>query len=172
MGSASSESAPIICSSTNKSVLMSLFLEILTTFYPLFFPFCNNLFLHALSIFGEDALFVFNLLWINDLYMFRALLAHLQEALHKQQLVYFMRVMSSGCYQSWSVNWYIACVLCLLAAPGAFSYILRFAVNKILRIFPSCNKVNSSGLLTSSKASKFRMFSGPKYNGRVWFLSD
>jgi hypothetical protein len=30
--------------------------------------------------------------------MFRALLAHLQEALHKQQLVYCMRVMSVGCY--------------------------------------------------------------------------
>jgi hypothetical protein len=29
--------------------------------------------------------------------MFRALLAHLQEALHKQYLVYCMRVMSVGC---------------------------------------------------------------------------
>jgi hypothetical protein len=34
--------------------------------------------------------------------MFGALLAHLQEALHKQQLVYFVRVMSAGCYQGWS----------------------------------------------------------------------
>jgi pyruvate-formate lyase len=29
--------------------------------------------------------------------MFRALLAHLQEALHKQHLVYCVRVMSVGC---------------------------------------------------------------------------
>jgi hypothetical protein len=34
--------------------------------------------------------------------MFRALLAHLQEALHKRHLVYFVRVMSVGCYQDWS----------------------------------------------------------------------
>jgi hypothetical protein len=33
--------------------------------------------------------------------MFRALLAHLQEALHKQ-LVYFVRIVSAGCYQGWS----------------------------------------------------------------------
>jgi arginine/lysine/ornithine decarboxylase len=33
--------------------------------------------------------------------MFRALLAHLQEALHKQ-LVYCVRIMSAGCYQGWS----------------------------------------------------------------------
>jgi hypothetical protein len=35
--------------------------------------------------------------------MFRALLAHLQVVLHKQQLVYCMRIMSAGCYQGWSV---------------------------------------------------------------------
>jgi hypothetical protein len=34
--------------------------------------------------------------------MFRTLLAHLQEALHKQQLAYFVRVMSVDCYQVWS----------------------------------------------------------------------
>jgi hypothetical protein len=34
--------------------------------------------------------------------MFRALLAHLQEAIHKQHLVYGVRVMSVGCYQDWS----------------------------------------------------------------------
>jgi hypothetical protein len=34
--------------------------------------------------------------------MFGALLAHLQEALHKQQLVYCGRIMSVGCYQDWS----------------------------------------------------------------------
>jgi hypothetical protein len=42
----------------------------------------------------------FCLLWISSLYMFRALLARLQEALHKQ-LVYCVRVMSIGCYQPW-----------------------------------------------------------------------
>jgi hypothetical protein len=41
----------------------------------------------------------FNLLRIKGLYMFRALLAHLQEALHNE-------------------TWYIARVLCLLAATG------------------------------------------------------
>jgi hypothetical protein len=44
--------------------------------------------------------FLFNLLKIKGLYMFQALLAHPQEALHNG-------------------TWYIACVLCQLAAPGA-----------------------------------------------------
>jgi hypothetical protein len=43
--------------------------------------------------------FLFNLLGIKGLYTFRASLAHPQEAL------------TSG-------TWYIACVLCQLAAPG------------------------------------------------------
>jgi hypothetical protein len=34
--------------------------------------------------------------------MFRALLAHPQEALNKRHLVYFVRVMSVGYYQDWS----------------------------------------------------------------------
>jgi hypothetical protein len=40
--------------------------------------------------------------------MFRALIAHPQEALHKRHLVYCVRVMSVGCYQVWSgtgVGW-------------------------------------------------------------------
>jgi hypothetical protein len=41
--------------------------------------------------------FSFNLFKIKSLYMFRALLAHLQEALHKRYLVYCVRVMSVGC---------------------------------------------------------------------------
>jgi hypothetical protein len=41
--------------------------------------------------------FLFNLLTTKDLYMFRALLAHPQEALHKRHLAYCMRVMSVGC---------------------------------------------------------------------------
>jgi hypothetical protein len=38
-----------------------------------------------------------NLLSLKSLYMFRALLAHPQDALHKRQLVYCVRVMSVGC---------------------------------------------------------------------------
>jgi hypothetical protein len=34
--------------------------------------------------------------------VFRALLAHPQEVLHKRHLVYCVRVMSVGCYQDWS----------------------------------------------------------------------
>jgi hypothetical protein len=41
--------------------------------------------------------FLFILLRIKGLYMFRALLAHPQEALHKKHLVYCVRVMSVGC---------------------------------------------------------------------------
>jgi hypothetical protein len=41
--------------------------------------------------------FLFNLLRINGLYMFRALLAHPQEGLHKRHMVYCLRVMSVGC---------------------------------------------------------------------------
>jgi hypothetical protein len=43
--------------------------------------------------------FLFNLLRTKALYMFRALLAHPQKALHKLHLVYCARVMSVGCYQ-------------------------------------------------------------------------
>jgi hypothetical protein len=41
--------------------------------------------------------FIFRLLRIKVLYMFRALLAHPQEALHKRHLVYCVSVMSVGC---------------------------------------------------------------------------
>jgi hypothetical protein len=40
---------------------------------------------------------LFNLLRIKGLYMFRALLAHPQEALRKRHLAYCVRVMSVGC---------------------------------------------------------------------------
>jgi hypothetical protein len=39
---------------------------------------------------------LFSLLRIKGLYMFRELLAHPQEMIHKRQLVYCMRVMSVG----------------------------------------------------------------------------
>jgi aspartate/tyrosine/aromatic aminotransferase len=45
--------------------------------------------------------FLFNLLRIKGLYMFRALVAHPQEALHKRHLVYCVRVMSVCCYKNW-----------------------------------------------------------------------
>jgi hypothetical protein len=41
--------------------------------------------------------FLFNLLKIKGLYMFRSLLAHPQEALQKRHLVYCVRVVSVGC---------------------------------------------------------------------------
>jgi hypothetical protein len=41
--------------------------------------------------------FLFSLLRIKGLYMFRALLAHPQEALYKQNLIYYVHVMSVGC---------------------------------------------------------------------------
>jgi hypothetical protein len=40
---------------------------------------------------------IFNLLSTNGLYMFRALLAHPQGALHKRHMVYYLRAMSVGC---------------------------------------------------------------------------
>jgi hypothetical protein len=46
--------------------------------------------------------FLFNLLRIKGLYMFRALLDDPQEALHKRNFLYCLRVMSVGCYQDWS----------------------------------------------------------------------
>jgi hypothetical protein len=41
--------------------------------------------------------FLFSLLRIKGLYIFRALLAHPQEVLHKLHLVYWVSVMSVGC---------------------------------------------------------------------------
>jgi hypothetical protein len=41
--------------------------------------------------------FLLNLLRIKGLYMFRALIAHPQEVLHKGNLVYCVGVMSVGC---------------------------------------------------------------------------
>jgi hypothetical protein len=41
--------------------------------------------------------FLFSLLRIKGLYMFRALIAHPQEAFYKRNLVYCLRVMTVGC---------------------------------------------------------------------------
>jgi hypothetical protein len=46
---------------------------------------------------------LFNLLSIKGPCMFRALLAHPQEVLHKPHLVYCVCVMSVGCYTKWRV---------------------------------------------------------------------
>jgi hypothetical protein len=71
--------------------------------------------------------FLFSLLRIKGLYMFRALLAYPQEVLHKRHLVHCMRFMSVGCTRVGVLilrrrytnsTWYIAFVLCQLAAPG------------------------------------------------------
>jgi hypothetical protein len=43
-----------------------------------------------------------NLLRIKGLYMFPELLAHPQEAKNKRHFVYWVRVMSVGCYQDGS----------------------------------------------------------------------
>jgi hypothetical protein len=53
----------------------------------------------AINQYSETNLmhFLFNLLRINGLYMFRALLAHPQEALNKRHMVYCVRVMSVDC---------------------------------------------------------------------------
>jgi hypothetical protein len=50
-----------------------------------------------ISMLPKRCTIFFQFISINSLYMFRALFAHLQEALYIQQLVYFLRVMSAGC---------------------------------------------------------------------------
>jgi hypothetical protein len=48
--------------------------------------------------------FLSSLLSIKSLYMFRALLAHPQEVLHKLHLVYCVRVTSVGCARIGAAN--------------------------------------------------------------------
>jgi hypothetical protein len=50
--------------------------------------------------------FLFSLLRIKGLDMFRALLAHPPEVLNKRQLVYCVRVMSVGCANPGAANWH------------------------------------------------------------------
>jgi hypothetical protein len=56
----------------------------------------------GLSQFSETNVMqiLLSLLRIKGLYMFRALLAHPQEALYKRRLVYCVRFMSVGCTSS------------------------------------------------------------------------
>jgi hypothetical protein len=50
--------------------------------------------------------FLFNLLRIRGLYMFQALLAHPQEAMHKWHFVCCVRIMSVGCTNPGAANWH------------------------------------------------------------------
>jgi hypothetical protein len=50
--------------------------------------------------------------------MFRSLLAHLQEALHKRYLVYCVRVMSVGCYQGGVFHSNPGCMLLDVPQPA------------------------------------------------------
>jgi hypothetical protein len=54
----------------------------------------------------RDPPLLFSLLKIKSLYMFRALLAYLQEALHKRHLVYCVRVMSVDCTRVGVERWF------------------------------------------------------------------
>jgi hypothetical protein len=123
--------------------------------------------------------FSFNLLRIKGLCMFRALLAHPQEALHIRHMEYFVR-MSVGCgtvalqtcqydktnkmYFLYSVhyeltaatcfehyllifrrcctnNWYIVCVLCLIAANRHNIHaIYQLFVQHLLKMRKCCSK--------------------------------
>jgi hypothetical protein len=77
--------------------------------------------------------FLFSLLRIKGLYMFRALL-HLQEALHKRHLVYCVRVTSVGGTNHGAANWHnifisdIHLNIILPSTPGSphWSLSLRF----------------------------------------------
>jgi hypothetical protein len=69
----------------------------------LFNIYCFELYIQVTDIYNSNVMpFLFNLLRIKGLYMFRPLLAHPQETIHKRHLVYCVRVMSVGCYLDWS----------------------------------------------------------------------
>jgi hypothetical protein len=51
--------------------------------------------------------FSFNLLRVKSLYMFQALLAHPQEAMHKWHLVYCVHIMSVGCATTAVKLWFL-----------------------------------------------------------------
>jgi hypothetical protein len=54
--------------------------------------------------------------------MFRALLDHPQEALHKRHFVCCVRVMSVGCYQGWSEMEYGVSARVLKPYPGDLNH--------------------------------------------------
>jgi hypothetical protein len=118
--------------------------------------------------------FSLNLLRIKGLYMFRAWLAHPQEALHKRHLVYCMRIMSVGCgtvtvklqpedeqvmLETYRGFWFSK--IWMRSAPHLFHYsdILWFTVSKTLslRYWFTCD-------LLSYKCSPFC----PRFTVLVW----
>jgi hypothetical protein len=66
--------------------------------YRIFVIFSSDLLTFRVFQYSETNVmrFLFNLLRIKGLYMFRTLLAHPQEAFHKRRLLYCVRVMSVG----------------------------------------------------------------------------
>jgi hypothetical protein len=72
------------------SIIFGFLLFILVT--------CCNRFVSSYQYSETNVMnFLFNLLRIKGIYMFRALISHPQEALNKRHLVYCVRVMSVGC---------------------------------------------------------------------------
>jgi hypothetical protein len=71
--------------------------------------------------------------------MFRVLLAHLQEELHKLHLVYCVRVVSVGCYQGWFY----------------YTDILRSTVNRTLREKDLAAKQNNDSFLCDKQKDQF-----------------
>jgi hypothetical protein len=80
--------------------------------------------------------FSFSLLRIKGLYMFRALLAHLQEALHKRHLVYCVRVMSVGGTRvgvDFLINW-------IKSTSGWFHYNEKFPITPYFDLSPPIDR--------------------------------
>jgi hypothetical protein len=79
--------------------------------------------------------FSFSLLRIKGLYMFRPLLAHPQESLHKRHLVYCVRIMSVGCATfAVKLQWWHSQLT--LYAPN----VPMLSVQHLLRISSQCSK--------------------------------
>jgi hypothetical protein len=78
--------------------------------------------------------FLFSLLRIKGLYMFRALLAHPQEVLHKRQLVYCVRVMSVGCTRIGPIH--VSSISCSSSGGSAQTAlgILRAEISRYLKV--------------------------------------
>jgi hypothetical protein len=70
--------------------------------------------------------------------MFLSLFAHCQEALHKQQLVYCVRIMSAGCYQGWSYTPTLVAVKKISRIVNEERDILRTIKAKLSRLVTSC----------------------------------
>jgi hypothetical protein len=92
--------------------------------------------------------FSFNLLRIKGLYMFRALLAHPQEALHKRHLVNCGRIMSVGCGT-------VAVILNKLNEKCITLVSLYRSPTMLLRYHPSCHVLQPS---VSRKLASARIF--------------